>query len=62
MMIIAFSKICQVQMYRLFFLFNKQIIFFYLIILFFLGGLKPIIRDIPSVAVYYSCLLMTTTI
>ena len=38
MMIIAFSKICQVQMYRLFFLFNKQIIFFYLIILFFWRG------------------------
>ena len=56
MMIIAFSKICQVQMYRLFFLFNNTV---------FLGGgvvLKPIVGDIPSVAVYYSCLLMTTTI
>ena len=53
MMIIAFSKICQVQMYRLFFLFNNTVFF---------GGLKPIIGDIPSVAVYYSCLLMTTTI
>ena len=30
MMIIAFSKICQMQMYRLFFLFNNTV--------FFLGG------------------------